>query len=67
VTPILRSGPSPAGELLALADEQDVDLVVVGTHGRHGLPHLLLGSVAERVLRNSPRSVLVVPGPRAGA
>jgi nucleotide-binding universal stress UspA family protein len=36
------------------------DLVVVGTHGRHGIEHLLLGSVAEAVARTAPRSVLLV-------
>jgi nucleotide-binding universal stress UspA family protein len=41
----------------------DYDLVVVGTHGRHGIPHLLLGSVAERIVRASPKPVLVVRGP----
>ena len=64
VAPVLRSGPSAAAEILALADEQESDLIVMGTHGRRGLPRLLLGSVAERVLRNSTRSVLLVPGMR---
>jgi nucleotide-binding universal stress UspA family protein len=36
------------------------DLVVVGTHGRHGIEHLLLGSVAEAVSRTAPGSVLLV-------
>ena len=36
------------------------DLVVVGTHGRHGIEHLLLGSVAEAVARTAPGSVLLV-------
>jgi nucleotide-binding universal stress UspA family protein len=42
------------------ADELDVDLIVVGTHGRSGLPRLVLGSVAETVVRGSRRSILVV-------
>jgi len=66
VTPVLRSGPSAAAEILALSDEQEADLIVMGTHGRRGLPRLLLGSVAERVLRNATRSVLLVPGVRPG-
>lgn len=40
--------------------EKDVDLVVIGTHGRKGLPRLWLGSVAERVVRASPVPVLTV-------
>lgn len=38
------------------------DLVVVGTHGRHGIEHLMLGSVAEAVARTAPASVLLVRG-----
>ena len=44
--------------------EHDVDLVVMGTHGRGGVQHLLLGSVAEKVVRRAPCPVLVVPPPR---
>ena len=39
---------------------EDADLVVIGTHGRTGLAHVLLGSVAERVVRQSPCPVLTV-------
>lgn len=46
----------------AFAREGAVDLVVVGSHGRHGLPHALLGSVAEKVVRTAPCPVLVVRG-----
>jgi len=67
VKPLLRIGASAASEVLALAEEQESDLVVVGTHGRRGLPRLLLGSVADRVLRHAAHSVLVVPGERIGA
>lgn len=44
---------------------KDKDLLVMGTHGRTGLPHLLLGSVAERVVRMAPCPVLTVPSARA--
>ncbi len=42
------------------ADKYGVDLIVIGTHGRSGLKHLFLGSVAERVVRHAPCAVLVV-------
>jgi nucleotide-binding universal stress UspA family protein len=47
-----------AENILETAREEKVDLIVMGTHGRHGLAHLLLGSVAERVLRDAPCPVL---------
>ncbi len=56
---------SAATEILAEIEERQPDLVVVGTHGYGGLERLLLGSVAARVVRSAPVSVLVVP-PRAG-
>jgi nucleotide-binding universal stress UspA family protein len=61
VMPLIRTGTSAAGKLLEMSEDLESDLVVVGTHGRRGFSRLLLGSVAETVLRNSPRSVLVVP------
>jgi nucleotide-binding universal stress UspA family protein len=61
VTPLVRTGTSAAGKILEMSEDLETDLVVVGTHGRHGFSRLLLGSVAETVLRISPRSVLVVP------
>jgi nucleotide-binding universal stress UspA family protein len=51
---------TPHKTILDYAHEHDVDLVVVGTHGRRGLNRLLLGSVAERVLRTADLPVLVV-------
>lgn len=55
----------PAQEILRYASRQPVDLIVVGTHGRTGVSRLLLGSVAERVVRGAGCPVLVVPVPRA--
>jgi nucleotide-binding universal stress UspA family protein len=52
-------GPAPA-EIARVAREGHFDLVVVGTHGRTGLRHLALGSVAENVVRLAPCAVLVV-------
>ena len=51
---------SPEHEILAFAAEQHVDLIVIGTHGRTGLSRLLMGSVAEAVVRHAPCPVLTV-------
>ncbi len=50
----------PAGEILAEADRWGAGLVVMGTHGRHGLAHLILGSVAEGVVRRATVPVLLL-------
>jgi len=50
----------PAGQILALAEDIQADLILVGTHGRHGLERLLVGSVAERVVRSATCPVLVM-------
>ena len=52
---------SPSGGILAEADRLDCDLIIVGTSQRSGLERFLLGSVAEHILLNSRRDVLVVP------
>lgn len=59
VRAVLRQG-DPATEILAAADELKASMIVMGTHGRQGLAHLILGSVAERVLRKSNVPVLSV-------
>lgn len=51
----------PVHGILQAADEYEPGLVVLGTHGRTGLDHLLMGSVAEQVVRKSRWPVLVVP------
>ena len=51
---------SPAREITTYAAENPADIVVMGTHGRSGMDRLLLGSVAERVVRSSPVPVLTV-------
>ncbi len=56
----LLSG-EPAHALLEAAKTGAYDLLVLGTHGRSGLAHLLLGSVAEKLVRHSPVPVLTVP------
>jgi nucleotide-binding universal stress UspA family protein len=50
----------PAEEILRVAREEKVDLVVMGTHGRTGLRHLVLGSVAAEVARHAPCPVFTV-------
>src|SRR3954470_17340496 len=55
----LRSG-SPASEIVATAAELGSDIIVISTHGHTGLKHVLLGSVAEHVIRRAPCPVLVV-------
>ena len=49
----------PAPAVLELAEEKDADLIVLGTHGRSGLRRLILGSVADKVIRGTHRPVLV--------
>lgn len=56
---VLRDiAPGPA--LLAYADENDIDLIIVGTHGRRGFQRMLMGSVAEEVVRKAPCPVLTI-------
>lgn len=50
----------PSKAILDIAKDRDVDLIVMGTHGRQGLSHAVLGSVAEKVVRLSPVPVLTV-------
>jgi universal stress protein A len=54
----------PAKEIIKTARAQACDLIVIGTHGRGGLGHLVLGSVAEKVVRGASCPVLTV-GPHA--
>jgi universal stress protein A len=50
----------PFSEILQYAKGEEIDLIVIGTHGRSGLAHLLMGSVAENVVRKSPCPVMTV-------
>jgi len=52
-----------AGEVVSFAQEESVDLIVVGTHGRTGVKHLVMGSVARSVLKTAHRPMLIVEGP----
>ena len=49
-----------AEEILSLAEKEDADLIVMGTHGRKGIDRILFGSVAEKVVKNSSRPVLTI-------
>ncbi len=53
----------PAAEIVSFARASGVDLIVIGTHGRSGLEHALLGSIAERVVRRAHCPVLTVRPP----
>jgi nucleotide-binding universal stress UspA family protein len=63
VRTILRPG-LPAEEILHVARAEHASLIVMGTHGRSGLAHMVMGSVAERVVRAAPCPVLTVCRPR---
>jgi nucleotide-binding universal stress UspA family protein len=54
----------PATEIVRYSQDAMIDLIVMGTHGRSGLERLLMGSVAEKVMRDAPCSVLVVKLPK---
>lgn len=50
----------PATEILKLIDSEGIDLLIMGTHGRRGLEHVIFGSVAENVVKKSPVPVLMI-------
>jgi nucleotide-binding universal stress UspA family protein len=58
---------TPAEEIVRYADLCDIDLIIMGTHGRTGIAHALMGSVAEQVLRIAPCPVLLVRAPKPAA
>jgi nucleotide-binding universal stress UspA family protein len=59
---ILQAG-EPVEEILRVARERHCDLIVMGTHGRTGLSRLLMGSVAEAVVRTASCPVVTIKGP----
>lgn len=61
VESVLLEG-SPAQEIVDFAEENDIDLIVMGTLGKTGIQRFLLGSVAQNVVRHSRKAVLVVKG-----
>jgi nucleotide-binding universal stress UspA family protein len=56
----IRVGPA-VEEICAFAKGEDVDLIIAATHGRTGFKHVLIGSIAENIVRHADRPVLVVP------
>ncbi|HEY6395378.1 MAG TPA: universal stress protein [Candidatus Binataceae bacterium] len=50
---------SPVGRLIEYASQQNIDLIILSTHGRTGAQHILIGSVTEKLARSAPCSVLV--------
>ncbi|MGB7950410.1 MAG: universal stress protein [Candidatus Binatia bacterium] len=51
----------PYASIVEMAEREEVDLIVMSTHGRTGLSHMLLGSVTERVVAHAPCPVLAIP------
>ena len=60
VVPALESATNSAAAIVAYAQAQLIDLIIVGTHGRGAVKQLIMGSVAERVVRTAPCPVLAV-------
>ncbi len=48
-------------KILEFAQKEKIDIIVIGTHGRTGIEHVLLGSVAEKIIRRSPIPVFIIP------
>jgi nucleotide-binding universal stress UspA family protein len=60
---VIVRAAKPAEAIVHYAKEHNVDLVVMGTHGRRGFAHMVMGSVTERVVRTAPCPVLTVRHP----
>jgi nucleotide-binding universal stress UspA family protein len=60
VVPMVESGVNIAESVVKYAVDNEIDLIVTGTHGRGAVKHFLMGSVAERVVRTAPCPVLTV-------
>jgi nucleotide-binding universal stress UspA family protein len=63
VKKVTLTSAAPASAIVEYASSNAIDLIVVGTHGRSAVAHLLMGSVAERVVRTAPCPVLTVRHP----
>jgi len=60
-THVLVTGSRPAETIIDVAEKRDVDVIMLSTHGQGGLEGLLVGSVADRVVQQTHRPVLLVP------
>lgn len=60
---VIRTGRAPAVEIASHAKLAAIDVIIMGTHGRSAVPHMLMGSVAEKVVRIAPCPVLTVRHP----
>ena len=60
-TSVISGAEAVHQQIVNVAKEHNVDLIVMGTHGRSGINRLLLGSVADRVIRIAPCPILLVP------
>ena len=63
---VLIKGGSPVETIVATAEQQNCDLIVMGTHGQGGITNVFMGSTAKKVIRQSTVPVLVVRLPKAG-
>jgi len=61
VEPLVREAPDVHRAVLEVADDVHADLIVMGTHGRSGFEHVLLGSITEKVLRKATCPVMAIP------
>ncbi len=59
IEPIVVQGV-PFSEIISIAKEKEISVIVMGTHGRTGIAHIMLGSVSEKVVRKAPCPVLTV-------
>ncbi|MBV6511655.1 MAG: TRAP-T-associated universal stress protein TeaD [Ignavibacteriaceae bacterium] len=65
ITTIVRAG-KPFLEIVDLAKETDADLIIISSHGRTGMEHLLFGGTSEKVIRKAPCPVLTLRNPEKG-
>ncbi len=62
---IVKTG-KPFLEIIETAEEEDIDLIIIATHGHTGIEHILFGSTAEKVVRKAPCPVLTLRAPAKG-